>query len=232
MAIFHNIAFRWCGTYENELRVGKAIDVPTNSYMRRDSNLDAVHNGRSTDAHPTLAHVIKCRTSNLFTKGSYEAEMSWTAGDYTEAEVNAYITLAMTGAPSNFTNVLDFANNKLTFIVSDTDLVFNAWTDHRLDWMLDCGPMKITATSTCDILCGTVLNNQYDNYDIKYRTIEAGASITIDKTGSTYCFLTFTGVVTKDGTDLVAYRTYNQTSAQLTITNNTSTRIRVLKYSR
>ena len=233
MTVRHNIPFILQGTYNADIRVACALNVPVGSYIGRDALTDAVHyNGTINNEHPTLAHVIKCRFGICISKGAYKIEQEWNAGDYTLAEVEAYRDLLMTGAPSYFSCDLTFDTHKIAFLFSEQNIELSSWSEWRLAWMLDTPDSKITITSEANMTCFTVLNGNFDTYTHAYKTIEPGASLTVSKSGNTYCFLTFTGRVTKDGTDLDAWKTYNQTSETLSVTNNTSARIRVLKHSR
>ena len=234
MAVTTNLDNYLAGEYNNEIRV--VVTKPTTSGLRvtRSALSDAIHQNDSPVYHSTYNHVIKNKNGNYFFKGSWDLKFEWNSGDLTEAQVDQYIGLVTPFAHPNMTYTKDMANNALTISISDADVTMSDWGNYQPQWLLKTDRGTITSTNAGgELYCIQILNGRFADYTIESKTIAASASETISKEGSDYCFVMFTGDVTKGSTTLNEHQAYRITSSSVTVTNSSSTdAIRVFRIYR
>lgn len=222
------------GEYNNEIRI--VVTKPTTNGLRiaRNSLSDAIHQNDSPTQHSTHAHVIRNKNANYMFKGAWEMKFEWDSGDFTETQIDDYISLITPFSHPNMTYTKDMANNRLTIDISDADITISDWGNYQPQWLLKTDRGTITSKNDGgEKYCINVLNNRFSDYTIESKTIAASASETIDKQGSNYCFVIFTGDVTKGSTTLNAHQAYRVTSSSVTVTNSSSTdKVRVFRIYR
>ena len=222
----------YISSYENELKLGYGTNIPTGCYIKRDSLSDAANIGGVPVYHPEYDFIIESRNSNFFLKGSWELSWEWTAGQFTEAQIDTFISLIPLTRPG-LTVSKDFANNRVVATITEADIEISGWTDYRFPWALACDNGKIEAIAdNSAIFCCTFMNNTYTSYTIEAITIPAGSSLTVDKTGETHCYILCTNELVKDTLTLSPFIGYKVVSPQISLSNNLAESVRLFRISR
>jgi hypothetical protein len=211
---------------EGDLVVGKSNNVVSGRYIKRDTLTDAIHHNSTIVYHPDYSFLMELRSLNSAISGSWEIQWEWEPGQYTEAQIDTFISVSHN---DNYTTLKDFANHKVTKTLANADVALTSWgTALRQTYGLDSASCTFRATSEGVYTCISIYNNNYSLYTVESITIEAGASLTIDKQGTT-CHLYTMGELHSGDTALPGFRIYNLTSSSTTLTNNNSTRVRITR---
>jgi hypothetical protein len=229
--IHTTLPLSYIGTYEDAIKLGYGIGIPSDRYIYRDDILDSIHHGRSPEYHPDKSYLIKNKNLNLILSGSWEFEWSWEEGDFTEEQIDTFMAEPL--IQPNATILKDFANNKVTINVSNADIEMDSWGVYRQSWVLASKTAKITSKSNngC-ILCIALLNNSFDSYNVESRTIEPGTATTIEKVGSEVCYFLLSSDLTKDGNTLEPFKMYKLTSDSISVANTGVDRTRIIRISK
>lgn len=233
MAFFSSMRSELIGVYDNELSV--ALFTPTTGQIYgRDSLVNVHHAQGSPEDHPTLPNIIKNTNGHVFFKGSYQFEWEWNPGEVTEAEMDAYIaevSPAIVNPSVSFTK--DVVNNKLIMNMTSADMQVTRWTGQLAQWHPKAPKALIRSMSDdCEFVCVTRLNNRYNDYTFDQTTIEPGQSLEIQRPDCTLCYVMFSDHVVKDTAVLLGKKMYKMSSQTLSVTNNQTERVRVLRYYR
>ncbi len=211
---------------EGDLVIGKSNNVASGKYIKRDSLTDAIHHNNNIVYHPTHSFLMELRSLHMPLSGSWEIEWEWDSGQYTEAEIDTFISVTHN---DNFIATKDFANHKVIKTLANADIALSSWgTALWMNYGLDSASCTFRATSEGVFVCMGIYNNNYTLYTVESITIEAGASLTIDKQGTT-CHLYTMGELHSGDTALPGFRIYNLTSSSTTLTNNNSNRVRITR---
>ena len=212
---------------EGDLVIGKANNVASGRYIKRDTITDAIHHNNNIVYHPTHSFLMEIRNLNQPISGSWEIEWEWEPGQYTESEIDIFISVTHN---DSYTVTKDFANNKVIKTLANADVPIPSWEGTALKQTYGLATAKTTfrATSEGAYSCIAIYNNNYSLYTVETKTIEAGASLTVDKQGTT-CHLYTMGDLHKENISLPGFRIYNLVSDNTTLTNNNSNRIRIVR---
>ena len=231
MSIHTTLPLTYIGLYENDISLGYGIGIPAGSYIYRDNVTDSIHNNSAPESHPEQAHLIKNKNRNVMLKGAWDFEWEWADGDFTEEQIDQAMAIPVTHPNTVFSK--DFLNHKLTLSTSNADVSITSWSDLRQAWVLGSNKAGITAVSNDSaILCVTILNGEYDNYTIESITVEPGTSATIDKVGSSHCYIVLSSDLTKDGVTLQPFNAYKLSSASISVANTGVERTRIVRISK
>jgi hypothetical protein len=233
MAFFSSMRSELIGVYDNELSV--ALFTPTTGQIYGRDSLQNVHHAKgSPEDHPTLPNIIKNTNGHVFFKGSYQFEWEWNSGEVTEVEMDSYIaevSSAIVNPSVSFTK--DVVNNKLIMNMTSADMQVTGWTGQLVQWHPKAPKALIRSLSDdCEFVCVTRLNNTYNEYTFDQTTIEPGQSLEIQRPDCTLCYVMFSDHVVKDTAVLLGKKMYKMSSQTLTVTNNQTERVRVLRYYR
>lgn len=231
MAFFSSMNAELIGVYDNELSI--ALFTPTTGQIYGRDSLQNVHHAKGApENHPTLPNIIKNTNGHVFFKGSYQFEWEWNPGEVTEAEIDAYIaevSPAIVNPSVSFTK--DIVNNKLIMNMTSADMQVSDWTGQLVQWQPKAPKVLIRSMSDdCVFVCVTRLNNTYNDYTFDQTTIEPGQSLEITKPGCTICYVMFSDHVVKNTTVLLGKKMYKMSSPSLSVTNDQTERVRVLRY--
>lgn len=213
------------GQYDQVIRVLSA-DFEDNEYIRSTDTADAMHHRRSPVLHPSKSYLMENRNGNFLLTGGWKFEFDWDSGDFTEAEVDDWLTNYPMG--SNWTVTKDMANNRVTMTCPDTNYEMSDWTSKPPEYSLTAANRKMTCTSQGQLLCLTIINNKYTEYTIEVRTIEPNATLTVTKEG-TKCYMIPSAQCLTPNTELTALQTYELSSSSVDITNDSATRMKVIR---
>jgi len=229
--IHTTLPLSYIGTYEEDIKLGYGVGIPSDRYIYRDDVLDSIHHRRSPEYHPDKSYLIKNKNLNLILSGAWEFEWSWEEGDFTEEQIDTFMAEPL--IQPNATIFKDFANNKVTINVSNADIEMDSWGVYRQSWVLASKTAKITSKSNNGgILCIALLNNSFDSYNIESRTIEPGTATTIEKVGSEVCYFLLSSDLTKDGNTLEPFKMYKLTSDSISVANTGVDRTRIIRISK
>ena len=195
---------------EGDLVIGKANNVASGRYIKRDTITDAIHHNNNIVYHPTHSFLMEIRNLNQ-----------------PISEIDIFISVTHN---DSYTVTKDFANNKVIKTLSNADVPIPSWEGTALKQTYGLATAKTTfrATSEGAYSCIAIYNNNYSLYTVETKTIEAGASLTVDKQGTT-CHLYTMGDLHKENISLPGFRIYNLVSDNTTLTNNNSNRIRIVR---
>jgi hypothetical protein len=232
MAFFANYRPVLIGVYDNELSVSHFQPNNNGKMLGRDTLENMHHSGGQPELHPTLPNIVKNTNGHVFFKGSFVFEWEWNPNEISEEEIDAYINLvAPTIINPNVTFTKDLENNKLTMTMSDADMQVPTWTGKTIEWHPKASKAKLIATSDeSEFICVTRLNGIYNDYTFDQITIEPNTSLKLVRPDCTTCYVLFSDHVAKDTSVLLGKKMYKVSSTSLTVTNNQSQRIRVLRY--
>lgn len=226
MAFFTSMESEVLGLYDNELMITYFPPGNLDGVLGRDSLENVHHSQGSPESHPTLSHVMKNTSGHVYLKGSFEFEWSWPDNDVTEEELDSYIALVGL-SPVTITKGVD----KITMALDAADVEITGWTGQLLSWHPKAPVAKVTMTSEeSEFICVSRLNGSYHSYTFEQRTVEPGQTIELDRPDCDTCYFMFSDHVLKGSQVLLGKKMYKVTSQSLEITNNQSTRIRILRY--
>lgn len=234
MSFESNMIPKVLGLYDDELLLSHYESGNKNKFISRDSLSSMHHSGGAPEYHPTIPNVIKNTNGHIFVNGSFQFEWEWDAGTIAEFDVDAYLSLFNSeNINPHFTIVKDFANNKLIGnLLIPNDQIDN-WISHYIRWHIGAPRAKCTFTSDqSEIICVTRLNGSFSKYSFDQRTIEAGATLQIDKPDCETCYVLFTDHLYKAGSTnlLMKGKLYKLTSSSISVNNPATGRVRILRY--
>jgi hypothetical protein len=234
MAFEANMTAKILGLYDNELLLSHYEAGNKDKFISRDSLSNMHQSGGTPEPHPTIPNVIKNTNGHIFINGSFRFEWEWNVGTIPESDVDAYLNLfSSENLNPHFTITKDFANNKLIGnLLIPNDRIDN-WVSNYIRWHIAAPRAKCTFTSDeSEIVCVTRINNTFNQYSFDQRTVEAGQTLEIERPNCNTCYVMFTDLLLKTGTDVALMRTkmYKLVNPSISVTNNNSSRVRILRY--
>jgi len=234
MAFESNMIAKVLGLYDNELLLSHYEAGNNGKFMARDSLSSMHHSGGAPEYHSTIPNVIKNTNGHIFVNGSFRFEWEWDAGTIAESDVDSYLNLFNSeNINPHFTITKDFANHKLIGNLDIPNDRIDNWMSNYISWHIAAPRAKCTFTSDeSEIVCVTRINNTFDQYSFDQRTVEPGESLEIQRPNCTSCYVMFTDLLLKTGTDVALMRTkmYKLINPSISVTNNNSSRVRILRY--
>lgn len=233
MAIEKNIYFRHVNIYDNDIEVSHALSGQNGCFISRDSYENILHYNEIPDdtRHPDYPHIhSNLNITNFFVAGTIAVEWEWTEAEgYSEEQVDQYINLV---SNEHTVFVKDTENNRLRAEVTVDNIQYADWEFKLIPWNLAAPKFKlIMASDDAEYVCITPITDPFA-YTYQQRTVESGETATIEKLGDNVCYVLFNHDVMKGETQLNPVQLYKLTSGDITITNNSDSRTRIIRLYR
>ena len=235
MAFFSNMRPSMIGAYDDELVIWHYPSGYPNGVIGRDSILDMQHGQRNPERHPDMPKVVKNKTGHVYFAGSFRVEFVWKDGQFEEKEVDDYIALInQFHSPNGYFDVTkDMANNKMILRIANTNPSIPEWRGYVIPWLLGTDVVAVYNDSEeSEFLCITRLNGTFPLYTFEQRSIEPGETITVERPDCSKCYIIAIKDLMSGEKTLTGKKVYNLVNDTLTLTNNGSERVLILRYYR
>jgi hypothetical protein len=234
MSVSSNMMPKILGLYDDELLLSHYGPGNQGKFIARDSLSNMHHSSTALEYHPTLSNIIRNTNGHVFVNGSFQFEWSWDAGAIAEADVDAYLNLFNSeNINPHFTLQKDYTNNRIIGnLLAPNDRIDN-WISMYIKWHIAAPRAKCTFMSEdSEIICVTRLNGSFSKYSFDQKTIEAGATLQVDRPTCETCYVLFTDHLYKAESTMLLMKNkmYKLTSNNITVANPSSSRIRILRY--
>jgi hypothetical protein len=232
MPLFSNHNPSLIGVYDNELSVSYFPPGNEGKVIGRDTLKNVHHSGGSPERHPTLTNVIRNTAGHVYIAGTFRIEFVWPAGDVTEREMDDYIDLIDSyKVPKGYFDVSkDFENNMIVVDMTQPNPPVTEWSSYLVPWLPAAPKVSLYNTSQdSEFICVTRLNGTYNDYTFDHRTIEVGDTLRVDRPKSSVCYVIFTQDV-MGSKRLISKKAYKLSSDEISITNDGTERVSVLRY--